>query len=168
MPEPDSELVFVNRPISRKATSALALRTMGASLEEVMSVVGFSSIEEAARAIDKALSEELRSDPRQKDKMRAVAGRGLQRLLRSVSSKALNEEHPEHLQAVGKAKEVYDRYIRLYGLDAPTEITVHNPKEDEIARWVTQMVAMTETDELEEDDVLDAEVVDESTEEDGQ
>jgi len=158
--DPKSEIEFVDRPINQKVISALSLRLAGASLEEICQVVGFASTKEAANAIDKALKEELRSDPKNRDRLRDLANRRLERLMRSVWAKATDPRHPEHLAAVGKAKELIDRHIRLYGLDAPAEMIVHNPDSGEIEAWVLSIMAQSQPD-LVEADVLDAEVVDE-------
>lgn len=156
---------FVERPISRKAVSALSLRVAGASLEDIVRVVGFASTKEAATAIDKALKEELKSDPRNRDKMRSLANQRLERLLRGVWSKAVDPHHAEHLAAVGKAKELIDRHIKLYGLDAPTEMIVHNPNDGEIEAWVMSIMSNA-AGNLEEYDILEGEVVSSDDDED--
>jgi hypothetical protein len=156
--DPDlvTEAEFVDRPISHKARSALHLYYNNASLDEIVTVVGFASIEEASRAIDSAVKAELRGDTKAKDRMRHIANRKLDQLLRSVSAKAANPKHPEHLSAVDKAVKIIDRHIRLYGLDAPTEMIVHNPDSEEIQAWVTSVMAQGQAD-LEEMDILDVE-----------
>lgn len=153
-----SEIEFAERPISRKAISALSLRVAGATLEDICAVVGFASPEEAGRAIDKALKEELRSDPKSRDRMRSLANQRLERLLRGVWHKAVDPKNPEHLAAVGKAKELIDRHIKLYGLDAPTEMVVHNPDSGEIEQWVMSIMAEANK-ELVEADILEGEVI---------
>jgi hypothetical protein len=154
MSESNSELEFADRPYSKKAMSALSLRAAGATLDDIVTIVGFASAKEAATAIDRALRDELRSDPKARDKMRALANDRLERLLRSVWPKALKSDHPEHLAAVGKAKELIDRHIKLYGLDAPTEMVVHNPDSGEIEAWVTSVLAKSQQS-LQEIDPLD-------------
>lgn len=51
---------------------------------------------------------------------------------------------------------IIDRRIRLYGLDAPTEITVHNPTQTELEQWVAQMVTHV-MPALQEPDIVDVE-----------
>lgn len=164
-PEPIGEVEFVERPVSKKVTSALALRLAGANLDEICQVVGFASRREAQNAIDKALKEELRSDPRNRDKMRNLANQRLERLLRSVWTKAVDPSNPEHLAAVGKAKELIDRHVKLFGLDAPTEMVVHNPDSGEIEAWVMAVMAKSQPD-LIEADIFEAEVLSENPDED--
>lgn len=152
------ELEFVNRPVNRKAASALSLKAMGASLEEICRVVGFASPKEAGNAIDKALREEFQSDPKAKSKARDMAGRRFEGLLRSVSTKANNPKDPEHLAAVGRAADIVSRLVKLYGLDAPTEMVVHSPDASELERWVMAALQQAEPP-LEEFDILDGEIV---------
>jgi hypothetical protein len=158
--EPDlvTEAEFVDRPVSQKARSALHLYYNNASLDEIVTVVGFASIEEASKAIDIAVKAELRGDTKAKDRMRHIANRKLDQLLRSVSAKAANPKHPEHLAAVGKALNIIDRHIKLYGLDAPTEMIVHNPDSGEIEAWVMGLMNEGRGD-LQEADILEGEVV---------
>jgi hypothetical protein len=70
----------------------------------------------------------------------------------------VDPKHPEHLAAVGKAKELIDRHIRLLGLDAPTEMVVHNPDSGEIEAWVMAVMAQAQPG-LVEDDIFEAEVI---------
>jgi type II secretory pathway component PulK len=153
--QPSSEVEFVNRPYSQKAVSALSMRVAGATLDEICTVVGFASTKEAITAIDKALREELRGDEKNRDKMRQIANQRLERLLRSVWSKAIDEDHPEHLNAVAKARELIDRHIKLYGLDAPAEMIVHNPDSGEIEAWVMQIMGQADNPDVVEADILD-------------
>jgi peptidyl-tRNA hydrolase len=59
-----------------------------------------------------------------------------------VWAKAVNPADPEHLLAVTKAREIVDRQAKLYGLDAPTEVIVHNPTATEIEAWVAKVVSV--------------------------
>lgn len=160
-----SEVEFVDRPVSHKARSALHLYYNNASLDEIVTVVGFASVAEASKAIDIAVKAELRGDTKAKDRMRHIANRKLDQLLRSVSAKAANPKHPEHLAAVGKALSIIDRHVKLYGLDAPTEMVVHNPDSGEIEAWVLSVLNLAQPGVIEAD-VLEGEVVEDS-EDDG-
>lgn len=167
--EPDdlvTEAEFVDRPVSQKARSALHLYYNNATLDEITQIVGFTSVEEASRAIDVAVKAELRGDTKAKDRMRHIANRKLDQLLRSVSGKAANPKHPEHLNAVGKALSIIDRHIKLYGLDAPSEMIVHNPDAGEIEAWVLSVLQQGKPP-IEEDDVLDGEIVEDDDDEGG-
>lgn len=163
VPEAPEELTFVDRLPTRlpdRVVSALQLRIWGASLNDIAVTLGLTGPEEVQKMVDRALAKEFQVDPANRDRMRGLANARLERLLRSVSEKAMAPQHPEHLAAVGKAKEIIDRISKLYGLDSPTEMIVHNPDSAEIEAWVMHTLQQGQPD-LEEDDVLDAETVDE-------
>lgn len=162
MPDPtdSGEIEFVEAPYSQKAISALSLQVAGATLVEICEVVGFASQKEAQNAIAKVVKAELRADPKNRDKMRDMVNRRLERLLRSVWSKAIDEDHPEHLNAVAKARELIDRHIKLYGLDAPAEMIVHNPDDGTIEAWVMSLMGK------DADDIVEADVLDEDDDDD--
>jgi hypothetical protein len=147
----------ITRARNRKANAAVSLKLSGATWGEIAEALGYPTARQALVATEKALERQLRDTDR--ESMRRVAGARLDRLLLSVWSKAIDPAHPEHLIAVTKAREVVDRHAKLFGLDAPTEIIVHNPTQTELEAWVTQ-VARLRTPEVEEYDILDGEVID--------
>lgn len=159
----DGELEFVNRPLSKKVTSALALKVAGANLDEICRVVGFASRQEATNAIDRALREELRSDPKNRERVRAIITQRYERLLRSCWGKANDPSSPEHLQAVGKAREILKDVVGLHGVAAPTEMMIHTPEMSEIEAWVLKATATSGAIE-EEYDVLEGEIVEDDDE----
>ncbi len=146
------------RARQRKSNAAVALRLAGAQWGEIARTLGYPTARAAAVATEKALERELRT-PEGREKARALVGARLDRLLRSVWSKAINEESPEHLPAVGKAREIIGDHRKLYGLDAPTEMIVHSPTQSEIEQWVSRVVSVS-TEVVEEFDIIDGEVLD--------
>lgn len=157
--EPGTELSTKGSTASEqkklRAESALQLKMAGATWEEVARVVGYTTPRQAVLAVEKALSTELRKDPEAQARMRALAGQRLERLLRGVWAKAIDPNSPEHLTAVAKAKDLVDRHIKLYGLDAPTELVVHTPTKAALEEWVDKIVGMG-TPDIEEPDIFDA------------
>lgn len=148
---PDPEL---NRARDRKANAAVQMRIAGASWDEIAEVIGYPSGRDALVATERALEKELRE--LSKDGMRQMAGRRLERLLRGVWPKAIDPDNPEQLPAVGKAREIIADHRKLFGLDAPTEIAVHAPTEQELANWVATVVNVGRP-ALEEADIFDIE-----------
>lgn len=147
----------VARARERKALAALQLRRSGATWEEVAEVIGFPTGRAALVACERALEKELKSEE-SSHFMRQMAGDRLERLLRSVWYKAINPKDPEHLVAVDRARLLVDRHAKLFGLDAPTEMVVHNPAQAQLEQWVATVTAI-QTPQLEEGDIFDAEVV---------
>lgn len=142
----------VSRARNRKANAAIALRIAGATWSEIALTVGYPTARAALTATEKALEKQLQTEDR--DVLRNLVGARLDRLLRSTWTKATDEDHPEHLIALTKAREVLSDHRKLYGLDAPTEIVVHSPTLSEIEQWVTR-VAKTSLPAVEEFDILE-------------
>src|SRR5580765_3180099 len=120
----------MSRARSRKANAAIQMRLAGATWNEIAEALGYPSAWQALVSTEKALEKQLNTDDR--DKMRRLAGARLERLLLAVWPKAIDPGHPDHLLAVSKAREIVDRHAKLFGLDAPTEIIVHNPSQTEL------------------------------------
>lgn len=128
---------------ARKSNAAVQMRLAGASWGEIAQALGYPTPRQALVATERALVKQLdTADDR--EKMRKVAGARLERLLRSVWPKAIDPDSPDHLLAVSKAREIVDRHAKLYGLDAPTEVVVHNPTQNELESWVTRLFAAAE------------------------
>ena len=128
---------------ARKANAAVQMRLAGATWGEIAITLGFPTPRQAMVATERALIKQLDNND-DREKMRKVAGARLERLLRSVWPKAIDPDSPDHLIAVSKAREIVDRHAKLYGLDAPTEVVVHNPTQTELEAWVTRLLAETE------------------------
>jgi len=148
----------LRRARTRKSNAAIQMKLAGATWEEIARALGYPTARQALVATEKALERQLHTEDR--DQMRRLAGARLDRLLLGVWPKAIDGAHPEHLIAVTKAREIVDRYAKLFGLDAPTEIVVHTPTQSELEAWVTR-VAQLRTPLVEEYDILDGEVVEE-------
>lgn len=143
------------RARERKANAAVELKVAGATWEEIARVLGYPTPRAAIVATERALEKRLLAEDR--DKMRAMAGQRLEKLLRSVWAKATDPYHPEHLLGVSRARDIIDRHAKLFGLDAPTEMVVHTPTMQEMERWAAQMLteqapAVQEADVIELDD----------------
>ena len=115
--------------------ASVALRLAGGSYTEIAEALDFATPDDARRAVEATLANEAIT-AEDRDTLRTQESMRLQRLLRSVWAKATDDNHPEHLTAVRVARELIERNIKLHGLDAPTEITVHTPTQDEIEQWV--------------------------------
>jgi len=107
--------------------------------DDIAASLGYPTGRTAKVAVERALERQLANDE-DRAKMRRMAAVRLDRLLRSVWPKAINPEHPEHLAAVGKARDLLGDHRKLFGLDAPTEVTVHNPDAAEIEAFVARLV----------------------------
>jgi hypothetical protein len=138
---------------TRNAQAALGLRIAGASYEDVAQVLGFAGPDEARRAVERALMETA-ADPKERETQRALSAARIDRMLRSVFSRAVDKNDPDQLTAVRVALQLEDRRIRLYGLDAPVEHIVYNPTATEIEAWVQAMLGANEHLAIEEPDII--------------
>jgi hypothetical protein len=124
----------------RKANAALQMRYAGATWPEIAQALGYPTPRTAMVATEKALEREL-ANADDREKMRKLAGARLERLIRAVWPKAIDPNHPDQMIAVSKAREVLADHRKLFGLDAPTEVVVHNPSQAELEAWVAKVVA---------------------------
>jgi hypothetical protein len=156
----------VHRARERKSNAALEMRLAGASWDDIAEVLGYPTARQAIVATEKALERELKTEHSQAT-MRTLAGRRLERLLRAVWSKSIDPNHPDQLIAHQRALAVIDRHIKLYGLDAPTEMVVRSPSTEALEHWVATVVnqmapQLPEGDifaDGEDEDYIDVEVV---------
>lgn len=145
------------RARNRKADAALSMSLSGATWGEIAESLGFPTPRAARTATEKALARQLeREDDR--EKMRKMAGARLERLLRGIWTKAIDPNSPEQMSAISRSRELIADYSKLWGLNAPTEVTVHSPSQSELEDWVLRMTA-TMVPAVEEPDIFEAEVV---------
>lgn len=151
------------RASERKANAALELRLMGMRWDEIAEVQGYVDAFTAKTAVERALERNLMDRAEDTDDLRRMAAARYERLLRSVWPKAMNpgdETHPnpEHLPAVKTAAEITDRFVKLHGLAAPTEIAIRTPTQQELETWVQEVSGIKA---IEEGDIFDVEIVEE-------
>lgn len=142
---------------ARKANAAIQMRLSGATWHEIALALGYPTQRQALVATERALVKQLETDD-DREKQRRMAGARLERLLRSVWPRAIDPDDPDHLIAVGKARDIIDRHAKLFGLDAPTELVVHNPTATELEIWVSRVLAI-EQPPVAEFDIIDGEIV---------
>lgn len=147
----------VARARQRKANAAVQLAIAGATWDEIAISLGYPTARTARVAVERALEKQLAKDD-SREKMRKMADARLNRLLRSVWPKAINPEHPEHLIAITKSRELIADHRKLFGLDAPSEVVVHTPTQNELESWVALVVSGNQPD-VEEYDILDGEII---------
>jgi hypothetical protein len=147
----------VTRSRHRKSAAALALAIAGATYTDIAKALGYPTPRTALVAVELALERELRNTD-DREKMRKMVGARLDRLLRSVWATAIDPDAPDRMVAVTKAREIIADHRKLFGLDAPTEIVVHNPTQAELEAWVARVTSVTSV-AVPEYDILDAEIV---------
>lgn len=149
----------------QKAEAALALILYGASWSKAARITGYSSAFRCRQAVERVLAASANSSL-DRDKMRVVTEKRLNKLLQSVMPKAIDPEEENHLAYNARALALVDRIARLYGVDAPTQIQV-TATDERIAQYVGRVreLAGADVDAEEADirnadpDIIDGEVV---------
>jgi hypothetical protein len=144
------------RARTRKANASVQLALAGANWDEIATAMGYPTGRTAKVAVERALEKQLTSTDR--EILRRFTNARLERLLRSVWPKAINPDHPDHLIALTKARDLIGDHRKLYGLDAPTEVVVHNPTAHELEQWVSRVVTQS-LPQVTEYDILEGEVI---------
>jgi phosphoglycolate phosphatase-like HAD superfamily hydrolase len=148
-----------------KAEAAVTLAMMGASPTDIAKTLNYSSAYRAARAVERALASAA-NDPLEREQMRKLIGKRLDRLLSAVMGNALDPNNPNQLAFHARALAVVDRQAKLYGADAPLQVQV-NAADEQILAFV-EMVSPNaaadklaiEADPMADEDIVDAEVID--------
>jgi len=148
---------IANAP-ARMGAAAVQLRVHGTSYEDIAMTLGLNSARAALTLVTRELAAQSEGLTEERDALRRVEAARLDELLASVMEKATDQTHDEHLPAIRTAVTIIDRRIKLYGLDAPTELVVHTPTQTELDQWVATMVQHTiPRQALEEPDIIDVE-----------
>jgi hypothetical protein len=157
--DPDPKLALNDIDKSEtKAQAALTLKLYGASWTDIAKTLGYSSAYRARMAVERVLANAADS-PEDRDKMRVLANKRIERLLASVMGKATNPNDPQHLAYNARALALIDRGIKLHGVDAPTQIQFSATDQD-IAAYVQELMPLARQDmEAIEADIIDADVI---------
>lgn len=129
-------------PVSTGA-AAVQLRLQGTSYLDIAHLLGMRNARAALTLVTRELARQADESPEDRDHLRREAAAQLDELLVSVMEKAGDPDNDEHIVAVRAAVTIIDRRIKLFGLDAPTEVVVHNPTATELDQWVAAMVRNT-------------------------
>lgn len=139
----------------RKAAAALELRHQHCTWEQICETLGYPNPRAAIVAVEQALADGLNTEE-SKEFMRMLAGRKMEELLFSVWGKATDSENPEHLHAVGKARELLMDHAKLMGYVSPAELAIYNPLEREIEELVGK-ISTKDMPEIEQGDIFEME-----------
>lgn len=164
--DPDDDPEKANKDLEAKdrksrQEAAVALRIAGATYSEIARTLEYASPSLARQAVERTLAQSAGDESR--DQLRFIEARRLERLLRSLWSKATDEQDDEHLAAVRTAIAVIDRHARLYGLDAPQEMVVYTPAAQELEAWVAKMARQVHGELPQEHDIIEGAIVHDTT-----
>jgi hypothetical protein len=125
-------------------------RVAGATWAEAAAIAGYTNGENAARAVRQTYGTLPEVD---RLRLRALWRERLEVLWTQAHRDALDRQPG----AITSAVRVAQAAAKLDGLDAPTEILVHEPTQRELDTWVARAVGIT-TVELDEADICDADI----------
>lgn len=156
--DPNADLNTVDKSAT-KAQAALALKLYGASHTQIAEQLGYSSAARARAAIERLLASSADS-AEDRDMMRELIGRRLDRLLQSTMGKAIDPREKDHLAYNARALAIIDRQAKLWGVDAPTQIQF-TPTDQHIDAYIQKIRPLAEADVSDEEaNIFDAEVID--------
>lgn len=159
--DPDHQLPLndVDRSTT-KAEAAVTLKLYGASYTDIKNTLHYSSAYRARMAVERALAAAADS-PEDRDQMRYLINKTLDRLKSSVMSKAMNPNDAQHLAYNARALAILDRQAKLWGVDAPTQIQI-TPSDQYIQEFLEMVVphAKADNDQIEAD-IMDMDVLEE-------
>ena len=157
----------------RQAEAAVRLRLAGANWSEIAEVLEYATPTLARQAVERHLADTVTDDER--ELARWTEGQRLLRVMRSLYPGATSPTisvkedggskeipNPDHLGYAKVYLSYVDRRIKLYGLDAPTELNVaYSPRQEELNRAVQETLEQIRGQFPEEADILDAEIMEE-------
>lgn len=155
------DIEFVPSPNKKvqKALSVLQLKEMGYQFDEIADILNLPDEETAEVEFNKGLVRYLKEDPDSIARLRVLANRRLEWLLRSVWKKAIDPQHDEQMVAQQRALAIIDRHVKLYGLDSPSKVNIEiSPSDEELNAFVATVLALQEN-HPEEGDIFEADVV---------
>ncbi|QWY82755.1 terminase small subunit [Arthrobacter phage SilentRX] len=161
-PDPDPDLPYNDIDNSEtKAQAALTLKLFGASYTDIKNTLHYSSAYRARMAVERVLANAADS-PEDRDKMRVLANKRIERLLSSVMSKAVDPRDKDHLAYNARALALIQAQGKIWGLDAPTQVQISATDAD-IQAYVEAIMPLAKADqraiegEILEADILEAE-----------
>lgn len=127
----EEEKALVRNPRRRSAKAALELKMMGANFVEIAKVLEFESPSAARMAVESALIESGHGDA-DKESIRSLMGLQLDQWHKSIATKIVDSKLTGQLEYMAMGLRLMERKARLFGIDAPTKVELHNADDHEI------------------------------------
>lgn len=137
---------------SRKA--ALELKMMGVPFHEIAKLLEFPTPGAARQAVEQAIIDSG-SFEGEKETMRSLMGLQLDRWHQSIAGKIIDPRNTAQLEYMAMGLRLLERKSRLFGLDAPTKVELHNASNEEITSLIGAYQERLGLDKPEEGDPFD-------------
>jgi hypothetical protein len=146
----EADQAYVESMSEVQARAMTALWVRGASYGEIADE--WQTTTAAARlAVERTLAESL-DDNEDREKQRERLGMQLDLFMKAVMPKATDTNHPEQAVFIRLGLLVAERKAKLWSLDAPTQIALTMPSDDELQTWVATVLTANGHDMPEEGD----------------
>ena len=145
-PEPPEPVMMRRADAMARADLAWRTRVAGGTWAQAAQIAGYSNAQNACRSV----RETYGTLPQvERDEQRRLWRDRLEALWQQVYRDTLDRQPG----AVTAAVRVATAAARLDGLDAPTEVVVHNPTQQQLEAWVDKVLALS-APALEEGDIF--------------
>lgn len=145
-----------------KAEAAVTMAIYGASPSDIAKTLHYSSPYRARMAVERALAS-ADNAPDDKEKVRKLVDKRLNRLLAAHMSQALDVKNPQQLAHSARVLAIIDRQARLHGVDAPTQIQVSASDQ-----YIEEFIAAVMPSAQQDMKVIEAEILEEGEIADGE
>lgn len=152
---------MARNPERTRSQAAAVMLVSGADFATIAQVMDFPSQDAARLAAEKALADSF--DSWDKAALKKVLTGRLEALWRVAYSRASNDRYAAKEAATGNALKIIDRLTKMYGVDEPTQVVMHSATSAQINEWVARVTAKEIEALPAEEDIFDAEIVEEET-----
>jgi hypothetical protein len=146
----------------KKSTAAAILLVNGMDIPAITQMLEYDSEAACSKDIETAIAT-IGLDSFDKAQLRQIMGARLEQAWKVGITNASRRGYPAREAALANAIRAAEKIIKLYGLDAPTEMVVHTATTEQINAWIQSMMAERVAQYPQEVDVVQGTVVPAST-----
>lgn len=151
----EADIRYVESMSDVQAQAMTVLWVHGASYGEISDEWG-CTIAVARLAVERTLADSL-EDNENREKQRERLGMQLNSFMKAVMPRALNPKDKDQALFIRLGLLVAERTAKLWNLDAPTQVQLHMPSDDDLEKWVGVVLAAQGAVLPEEGDPFDLE-----------
>lgn len=149
--------------LSRSRHKAAAILLVnGMDVEAITQMLDYPDEATCQKDLERAVAD-IGMDSWDKAAMRRIMSARLEQAWKIGITNANRRGYPAREAALSNAIRAAERLIKLYGLDAPAEMIVHNATTEQINAWIQSMMAERVAQYPQEVDVVQGKVVSSST-----
>lgn len=150
-----SDIAYVQSMSDVQARAMTALWVRGAAYTEIADEWGITTA--AARlAVERTLADSL-DDSDNRDMQRERLGMQLDAFMKAVMPKALDPKSKEQATFIRLGLLVAERKAKLWNLDAPSQVFLHMPTDDDLQKWMSVVLQAQGQEMPEEGDPFELE-----------